>query len=174
LPVLVALYRSPEKAPKAEAKKGRRRAVKDRTKAEARERARRRAEAQRARGARAGPARRHKTPSKLMNHWFSDRQFVFVGDGGYGTHTLARFAHRHRRHLTVASMFYTNAALHDPRRRVVGKKNGRPRRKGDKRPTPTAVVAATEQREALDVSWYGGGRLDVEAVSGMDHWHKSG
>ena len=183
LPVLVALYRSPEKAPKAkaEAQKARRRKAKARTKAKAKERARRRAEAQRARGAQAGPARRHKAPSELMRqllavliHWFPDRQFVFAGDGGYGTHALARFAQRHRRHLTVVSLFYANAALHDPPPMVVGKKNGRPRKKGDKRPTPAAVVAATEHREALDVSWYGGGRREVEAVSGTGHWHKSG
>ena len=183
LPVLVALYRSPEKAPKAKAKakKARRRKSKDRTTVKAKERARRRAEAERARGAPAGPARRHKTPSELMRqllavliHWFPDRQFVFAGDGGYGTHALARFAQRHRRHLTVVSLFYANAALHDPPPMVVGKKNGRPRKKGDKRPTPAAVVAATEHREALDVSWYGGGRREVEAVSGTGHWHKSG
>ena len=179
LPVLMALYRSPEKAPKAKSKKARRRKAKDRTKAK--ERARRRAEAQRARGAQAGPARRHKTPSELMRqllavliHWFPDRQFVFAGDGGYGTHALARFAQRHRRHPTVVSLFYANAAPHDPPPVVVGKKNGRPRKKGDKRPTPAAVVAATEHREALDVSWYGGGRREVEAVSGTGHWHKSG
>jgi len=110
----------------------------------------------------------------VLIHWFPDRQFVFAGDGGYGTHALARFAQRHRRHLTVVSLFYANAALHDPPPMVVGKKNGRPRKKGDKRPTPAAVVAATEHREALDVSWYGGGRREVEAVSGTGHWHKSG
>ena len=56
---------------------------------------------------------------------------------------------------------------------VVGKKNGRPRKKGDKRPAPEAVVAATE-RGPLEVSWYGGGRREVEVVSGTGHWHKSG
>src|SRR6516165_4446671 len=183
LPVLVALYRSPEKAPKAkaEAQKARRRKAKARTKAKAKERARRRAEAQRARRKAEAATPRHKTPSELMRqllavliHWFPDRQFVFAGDGGYGTHALARFAQRHRWHLTVVSLFYANAALHDPPPMVVGKKNGRPRKKGDKRPTPAAVVAATEHREALDVSWYGGGRREVEAVSGTGHWHKSG
>jgi DDE superfamily endonuclease len=110
----------------------------------------------------------------VLIRWFPDRQFVFAGDGGYGTHALARFAQRHRRHLRVVSLFYPNAALHDPPPVVVGKKNGRPRKKGDRRPTPAAVVAATEHREALEVSWYGGGRREVEAVSGTGHWHKSG
>jgi uncharacterized protein YerC len=125
--------------------------------------------------------RRHKTPSELMRqllavliHWFPDRRFVFAGDGGYGTHALARFAQRHRRHLRLVSLFYANAALHDPPPVVVGKKNGRPRKKGAKRPAPQAVVAATERRQPLEVSWYGGGRRRVEVVSGTGHWHKSG
>ena len=102
--------------------------------------------------------RRHKTPSELMRqllsvltHWFPDRQFVFAGDGGYGTHALARFAHRHRRHLSLVSLFHANAALHDPPPVVLGKKNGRPRKKGEKRPAPAAVVAATESRETRGV-----------------------
>lgn len=44
--------------------------------------------------------RRHKTPSELMQqllaaliHWFPERKFIFAGDGGYGTHPLASFAH---------------------------------------------------------------------------------
>src|SRR3954454_24321193 len=97
LPVLVARYRGAEKA-KANGKgKGKTKDVKDKTKARAKQRARRKAEAGKP---------RHKTPSELMRqllailiHWFPDRQFVFAGDGGHGTHALARFAHRHQRHL---------------------------------------------------------------------------
>jgi DDE superfamily endonuclease/Archaeal putative transposase ISC1217 len=168
LPVLVALYRGAEKAKtKTKGKK-----VKDKTKATAKQRARRKAEA-------AQP--RHKTPSGLMRqllavliHWFPDRQFVFAGDGGYGTHALARFAHRHQRHLSLVSLFYPDANLYDPPPVVLGKRNGRPRKKGDKRPTPEAVVAATSGPTALDVSWYGGGRRAVEVVSGTGQWFKSG
>jgi hypothetical protein len=166
LPVLVALYRSAEKA------KGKGKEVKDKTKAKAKSRARRKAEAGKP---------RHKTPSELMRqrlavliHWFPDRQFVFAGDGGYGTHALARFAHRHQRHLSLVSLFYPDANLYDPPPVVVGKRNGRPRKKGDRRPTPEAVVAATSQRTAWDVSWYGGGRRDVDVVQGTGRWFKSG
>jgi hypothetical protein len=187
LPVLAALYRNPEKDPKAKAKGARRRKAKDRTQAKAKERARRQAEARaeaearKAKEAGARPRRRHKTPSELMRqlvavliHWFPDRQFVLAGDGGYGNHALARFARRHRRHLTLVSLFDADAALHDPPPVVVGKKNGRPRQKGDKRPTPAAAVAAAERRQRLEVAWYGGGRREVEVVSGTGHWHKSG
>jgi hypothetical protein len=192
LPVLSALYHSPEKATKTKAQAARRRRkrkVKDQTKVRAKQRAGRKAQAQaraKAKGRKKTVAqlrRQHKTPSELMRqlllvltHWFPDRQFVFAGDGGYGTHALARFAaRRRRRNLTLVSLFYANAALHDPPPVVEGKRpSHRPRKKGAKRPSPEAVVAATEQRQRLEVSWYGGGRRTVEVVSGTGHWHKSG
>ena len=109
LPVLTALYHSPAKAAKATkpATKRRRQKAEDQTKAQAKERARRKA---RARAKTKAPKKttqaqlrqRHKTPSELMRqllsvltHWFPDRQFVFAGDGGYGTHALARFNRCH-------------------------------------------------------------------------------
>jgi DDE superfamily endonuclease len=186
LPVLTALYHSPAKVAKAEtpAGKRRRKKAKDKTKIRAEERARRKARARTEtpkKKAEARSRRRHKTPSELMRqllavltHWFPDRQFVFAGDGGYGTHALARHAARRRRDLTLVSLFYPTAALHDPPPVAVGKTNGRPRKKGKKRPAPAAVVAATESRGQLEVSWYGGGRRTVEVVSGTGHWYKAG
>ena len=125
--------------------------------------------------------RRHKTPCELLRqllavliHWFPARRFLVAGDGGYGTHTLARFAHRHRRHLTLVSRFYPDARLYEPAPEVVGKRPAhRPRKKGAKLPTPQEVVATTP-RTALNVSWYGGGRRDIEVVSEAGHWLKSG
>lgn len=176
LPVLVALYRCAEKVPAKGQTKAKAKKVGDRTKANAERRARRKVQA-----STSTSTRRHKTPSELMRpllavliHWFPDRQFVFAGDGGYGTHALALFAHRHRRHVSLVSLFYPNANLYDPPPEVVGKRNGRPRKKGDKRPSPEAVVAETSERTALNVAWYGGGRRDVEAVSGMGQWYKGG
>ena len=58
---------------------------------------------------------------------------------------------------------------------VLGKKpSHRPRKKGAKLPAPQAVVAATVQRKKLNVSWYGGGRRNVEVVSRTGQWYKSG
>lgn len=180
LPVLVALYRCADKARvKGQAKtKSRTKKVKDKLKAKAKAKAKAK---RRDRGPAPAAKRRHKTPAELMRqllavliHWFPDRQFVFAGDGGYGTHALARFAHRHQRHLSLVSLFYPNANLYDPPPEVVGKRNGRPRKKGAKRPAPAAVVATTAARTALSVSWYGGGRRDVEAVSGTGQWYKGG
>lgn len=125
--------------------------------------------------------RRHKTPPDLMRQllavlirWFPDRHFRFTGDGTYGTHDLARFAHRQRRHVTVVSRFYPEANLYQPpppaRQRP---KIGRPRLKGSKQPAPQEVVAAATRRR-LTVTWYGGGRRTVEVATGTGHWYRIG
>jgi hypothetical protein len=123
-------------------------------------------------------ARRHKTPARLLRQlvavlarWFPDRHFLLAGDGGYGSHEMAAFAHRHRRHVTLISRFVPNAGLYEPPPPYSGK--GRPRVKGAKLPTPETVVAATSPTP-MEVSWYGGGRRAVEVVAGTGQWYKSG
>jgi hypothetical protein len=124
--------------------------------------------------------RRHKTPCDLMRQllcvllrWFPRRKFMFTGDGGYGTHALARFAARQPR-LTLVSKFYKDANLHDrPGPRKPGT-SGRPRVTRRKRPAPEQVVAQTNRRQRLKVSWYGGGWRQVAVVTGTGHWYKSG
>lgn len=142
LPVLCALYRSPEE----DRKRG----------------------------------HRHKTPGDLMRQllcvllrWFPQRKFVFAGDGGYGTHPLARFASGQSR-LTLISKFYKDANLYDPPPNRKPGTTGRPRAKGRKRPAPENVVVQTRHRQRLSVSWYGGGRRQVAVVTGVGHWYKSG
>jgi hypothetical protein len=125
--------------------------------------------------------RRHKTPALLLRqltavllHWFPQRQFRLAGDGSYGTHELARFAHRHRRHLTLVSRFYATANLYaPPPARSARPKAGRPRIKGSKQPSPHQVVARTKRRR-LRVRWYGGTTRQVAVVSETAHWYKTG
>jgi hypothetical protein len=124
--------------------------------------------------------RRHKTPPQLARqlmavlvHWFPARKFILLGDGGYASHELARFCHRHRRHVTLVSRFYKDANLYLPppaRRKGQG---GRPRLKGRKLPAPVDVVAKASLTRAT-VSWYGGGTRRVQYVSGTGHWYKGG
>jgi hypothetical protein len=126
--------------------------------------------------------RRHKTPSqqmrqmlKVLLHWFPGRSFVFAGDGGYGTHELARTAARRPQRLTLVSRFYAAANLYAPPPvRARRKSNGRPRIKGAKLPSPEKVVASRRYRQRLNVAWYGGGRRDIEVVTGTGHWYKAG
>jgi hypothetical protein len=123
--------------------------------------------------------RRHKTAPDLARglmavliHWFPKRKFIFLGDGGYASHELARFCVRHSRHATLVSRFHKDANLYDPPPKVK-KRKGRPRVKGKKIPMPQEVVAATAPTKAT-VNWYGGGNRRVELVSGTGQWYKSG
>ena len=125
--------------------------------------------------------RPHQTPTELVQlqlrlwlRWLPGRCFVFAGDQGYGSHELACFASQQGGRLTLVSRFYANANLYEPPPVVVGKKpSGRPRKKGAKLPRPQDVVA-TAERTRLNVAWYGGGRRDIEVVTGVGHWYKSG
>ena len=82
--------------------------------------------------------RRHRTPAQLLRrlvavllHWFPHRHFTLTGDGGYGSHEMARFAHRHRRRLTLVSRFVPDAQLYTPPPVIAGKRPAhRPRTKG--------------------------------------------
>lgn len=123
--------------------------------------------------------RHHRTPIDLTKglaavliRWFPTRKFILLGDGGYASHDLARFAHRHRRHLTLVSRFHPDANLHalPPK---PARKSGRPRKRGRKLPAPQQVVARGRRTRAT-VSWYGGGTRRIEFVSQSCHWYKAG
>ena len=80
---------------------------------------------------------RHKTPAHITRlllarliHWFPNRRFIFVGDTGYGPSATARFCHQHRRHLTLVSKSYADAALYEPPPLRMRGTMGRPRVKG--------------------------------------------
>lgn len=122
--------------------------------------------------------RRHKTPSQIMRQllavfcrWFPERKLCFAGDGGFGTHELARFAHRHRRRLTLVSRFYPNASLFTaPPVRRPGQ-NGRPRVRGYPLPKPAAVVKQSKRMKRLEVAWYGGRTRQLSVVTAAAHWY---
>lgn len=122
--------------------------------------------------------RPHHTPAQLMQlllrvllRWFPGRRFVFAGDGGYGSHEVARLTERVKGRLAVVSKFPADANLYEPPPPYSGK--GRPSVKGKKREKPQEVVARFA-RTRLNVAWYGGGRRDVEVISGAGHWYKAG
>jgi hypothetical protein len=124
--------------------------------------------------------RRHKTPIELamqlmatLIHWFPQRKFVLLGDGGYASHELARFCHRHRRHVTLVSRFHPQANLYEtpsPRRL---KKGGRPRTKGQRLSKPADAVRNGKGRR-FTVNWYGGKVRTVELIWGEGQWYKAG
>jgi len=122
--------------------------------------------------------RKHRTPAQLLQvllrlllRWFPERHFLFAGDQNYGSHAMARLAPRTQGRLHVVSKFHPKARLYEPPATYAG--HGRPRVKGAQLPCPQALVAAAP-RSRLNVAWYGGGRRDVEVVSGTGHWYKAG
>lgn len=126
--------------------------------------------------------RSHKTPQHLLRqmcsvllHWYRQRRFILAADGDYNSHETTCFVARQRARLSLVSKFYPDARLFEPPPALKGKKKGpgRPRTKGAKLPTPEEVVADAK-RSPMNVAWYGGGRRDVEAVSGQGHWYKVG
>jgi hypothetical protein len=124
---------------------------------------------------------RHKTPAHLARlllarviRWFPERQFIFVGDTGYGTSETARFCSRYGRQLTLVSKFYGDAALYEPPPPRTPSTMGRPRVKGQKLASPQAVVANTAERTRLTVAWYGGSTREIEVVTGTGHWYRIG
>jgi len=105
--------------------------------------------------------RRHKTPTQLprqllrvLLRWFPQRQFVCAADGDFATHDLARLASRYPQRLTYLRHFYADANLYEP--------------------APAEEVKQAKHRQRLNVAWYGGGRRDVEVVTGTAHWYEAG
>jgi DDE superfamily endonuclease len=123
--------------------------------------------------------RPHRTPARLMCRLlrllllrFPGRAFVFVGDSGYGTHEVARFARRHRARLTLVSKLHPDANLFAPPPPYRGR--GRPRVKGRPLAKPREAVARRRRFRRRTVGWYGGGTRAVKLASGTGHWYKSG
>jgi hypothetical protein len=106
-------------------------------------------------------------------HWFPQRKFILLGDGGYASHELARFCWRHRRHVILVSRFHSEANLYDAPSANRSPKGGRPRLKGRKRPGPSAVVKRSKAMRCT-VNWYGGRTRRVELISNTGHWYKGG
>jgi len=127
--------------------------------------------------------RRHKTPIDLgrqlmaaLMHWFPQRRFVLLGDGGFASHALACFCHGHEKRLSLVSRLHPRARLYDPPPPRKPGQGGRPRIKGRKRAAPQDVAARTpkRQRQVATVEWYGGASRKVELVGGWAHWYMGG
>jgi hypothetical protein len=122
--------------------------------------------------------RRHKTQIDLARglfaallHWFPEKKFVFLGDGGYASHEFAAFFQRHRRRAALVARFHGDAALYAPPPKYRGQ--GRPRVKGKKVPTPEQMVASGRLR-AKTVLWYSGTKRKVKILDAPGYWYKNG
>lgn len=135
--------------------------------------------------------RRHKTPCllarqllALLLHRFPDRRFIAIGDGAFGVHDLARFAHRHRRRLTLIARgrgdlnLYALPEPHKPCRQTEWKRRKyhlRPRcRRGRKLPAPAKAVESARAAGSLPtqmLQWYGQSQKSLEIFSAAGGWY---
>ena len=166
LPVMAALYVPPPK--KGKKRKGRRSET-------------RRSETRRPRSRRRQRRlKRHKTPSLLarqmlavLMHWFPDRKFVLLGDGGFSSHDLAWFCHRHSDRVKLIGRLRGDANLHalatGPQRRGG---RGRRQRKGRKLPGPRQAVSRANRWMPVPVRWYGNRTRRLQMLSACAGWYR--
>lgn len=186
LPVLAALYLVPPKQPQTADGQVRRQAgrrnptmrpkgLKD---AGAQKQSRSKLPVLRKRNAQGKLEPRFKSPCLLarqmlavMIHWFPGRKFILLGDGGFASHDLALFCHRHRRHVTLIARFCGDARLYARPDRLP-KKRGRKRVKGLPLPAPQESVAAARRLRHATLPWYGQRVRDVRMLGGCGGWYR--
>lgn len=132
--------------------------------------------------------RRHKTPAQLARgllavllRWFPGRRFVFLGDGGFASHELARYCRRRCRRvpgrLAIVARCDADANLYarPSAAALAGRDFGRRGcHKKHKLPRPGATAAAAKGHlHAATVAWYGGGERAVRWVSACGGWYST-
>lgn len=122
---------------------------------------------------------RYKSPCLLarqmlavMMHWFPDRQFILLGDGGFASHELALFCHRHRRRATLIARFCSDARLYGLPSDRLPKKRGPKRIKGLALPSPKASVAAAAKLKEATLPWYSQSTRAVQMLSACGGWYR--
>lgn len=187
LPVLAALYIVPPKLPESADGQVRRQAGKSnptmRPKAKKQagspqKQSRSKLPVLRKRDAQGELEPRYKSPCLLarqmlavMIHWFPDRKFILLGDGGFASHDLALFCHRHRRRVTLIARFCGDARLY-ARPDHLPKKRGPRRVKGLPLPSPQESVAAAQTLRQATLPWYGQSLRDVRMLGGCGGWYR--
>jgi hypothetical protein len=161
LPVMAALYVPPPRNPKKrQTPKGKARTL---------------------RGGRQSLERpkRHKTPAFLVRqmlaalmHWFPDRKFVLLGDGGFSSHDLAWFCHRHQQRVRLIGRLPSDANLHALPSRQRRRGCGRRQRKGRKLPRPQQVAARADRPAPFTVRWYGNRTRPLQMRSACAGWYR--
>jgi len=112
---------------------------------------------------------------QLVRRWLPGREVVFVADSSFAAlEWLALVARLPR--VSVITRLRLDAALYDPPPPRNPGHIGRPRLKGQRRPTLEAVLAddKTQWRKLTVDDWYGEGPREVEVATDTAVWYHSG
>jgi hypothetical protein len=112
---------------------------------------------------------------KLVARWLPDRLLVFVADSSFATFELLALASGIA-HLSLLTRLRMDAQLWAEAPPRKPRQTGRPRLKGECRPSPQQVLTDRRTKWAkVEVDhWYGGGKREVEVHSETAIWYKTG
>jgi hypothetical protein len=111
----------------------------------------------------------------LLHRWLPGREVVVVADSSYAVIELLKQV-SDTPDVSLITRLRLDAALYDPAPPRAPRQNGRPRKKGARRPTLQHLLKdALTQWTPLTVSnWYGGGTRDVEICTDTAVWYHTG
>jgi hypothetical protein len=111
----------------------------------------------------------------LIRRWLPGREVIVVADSSYAVIELLKQVST-TPDVSLITRLRLDAALYDPAPARRSRQNGRPRKKGARRPTLQQVLADARTRwTALTVNnWYGGGRREVEVCTDTAVWYHAG
>ncbi len=112
---------------------------------------------------------------RLVTRWLPGREVVFAADSSFAALDLLDLVKQLPR-ASVITRLRLDAALYDPAPPREPGQKGRPRLKGDRRPTLEVVLADEEtQWSTLTIDdWYGQGPREVEVATDTAAWYHAG
>jgi hypothetical protein len=111
----------------------------------------------------------------LIQRWLPGREVVVVADSSYAVIELLKQV-SDTPGVSLITRLRLDAALYDPAPARTPRQNGRPRKKGTRRPTLQQVLqdAHTPWTPLTVSKWYGGGAREVEVCTDTAVWYHTG
>jgi hypothetical protein len=108
-----------------------------------------------------------------VRRWLPDRELVIVGDSSYAALDFLHACASLKQPVTVITRLRLDAALYEPAPPYSGK--GRPRKKGQRLPTPQQVIDHPNTTwTRLTVAWYGQPMRPIQLFSATAVWFHFG
>ncbi|MGB8347664.1 MAG: transposase, partial [Ktedonobacteraceae bacterium] len=112
---------------------------------------------------------------RQLRRWLPERRLVVVADSSYAVLELLACAARMIELVAIVTRLRLDAALYDPAPVRKPGTNGRPRKKGARRPTLAKLLTdPATVWQSVTVAWYGGTTRTVELASETAVWYHNG